>query len=466
MSIRSRKPVWPISALLLLAVLLYSCNQGGGDYVRPIYTDYTVPGQVVLSFPKVDGKQLPTTRFSIDHINHRIYNTTPLPYGSELDSAYLQLVLSNQLKVSVRNVDSGKTVVWDQLGSDTTLISFKGGRMELTIQTDKKKDNQSVTYDFRVLTYGYDPNKLVWTDMSNGLPIPTEETRTVVLPGEKRYLLSRLGEETSLLEISTLDPLVIRPVAEAQLPKGLRPYTAYTSSGGDTWALDGAGHLFSSLDLVKWESRTPAGVTVTQLLSVRTGAVYLVGTEDGKSYSIYRLDKQSNAATKVESVRETFPIRDSYVHEYEIASTPHMLLFGGSLASGRPITTGFFSSDLVEWGALPSNVVYPSEGALYVTTTDRETLYRIGGVYEKGRQSTIFKSSDNGVTWTQMETEKAPGKDFLPISHAGGYYYESPTGESLFIFGGRVGHDGEPTRRVWRGTIDRSAGIINDFTRK
>ena len=466
MSIRSRKPVWPISALLLLAVLLYSCNQGGGDYVRPIYTDYTVPGQVVLSFPKVDGKQLPTTRFSIDHIHHRIYNTTPLPYGTELDSAYLQLVVSNQLKVSVRNVDSGKTVLWDHQGSDTTLISFKGGRMELTIQTDKKKDNQSVTYDFRVLTYGYDPNKLVWTDMSNGLPIPTEETRTVVLPGEKRYLLSRLGEETSLLEISTLDPLVIRPVAEAQLPKGLRPYTAYTSSGGDTWALDGAGHLFASPDLVKWESRTPAGVTVTQILSVRTDIVYLVGTEDGKAYSIYRLDKKSNTATKVESVRETFPIRDSYVHEYEIASTPHMLLFGGSLTSGRPITTGFFSSDLVEWGALPSKVVYPSEGALYVTTTDRETLYRIGGVYEKGRQSTIFKSSDNGVTWTQMETEKAPGKDFLPISHAGGYYYESPTGESLFIFGGCVGHDGKSTRRVWRGTIDRSAGIINDFTRK
>lgn len=215
-----------------------------------------------------------------------------------------------------------------------------------------------------------------------------------------------------------------------------------------------------------WLPATPAGVTVTQLLSVRTGAVYMVGTEDGKAYSIYQLDKQSKVTSVVEQVREMFPVRDSYVYEYEIASTPHMLLFGGSLASGLPISTGFFSSDLVEWGALPSKVVYPYKGALYVTTADRETLYRIGGVYDKGPQSTIYKSDDNGVTWTRMETEKAPGKDFLPISHAGGYYYESPKGESLFIFGGRVGHDGEPTRRVWRGTIDRSAGIINDFTQK
>lgn len=466
MSIRSRKPVGPVSALLLLVMLFYSCNQDMGDYVRPVYTDYTVPGQVVLTFPKVNGKQLPTTHFSIDHINHRIYNKTPLPYGSELDSAYLSIAVSNQLKVTLRNVSSDKRVMWNMAGSDTTLISFKGGRMELTIQTDKKKDNQSVTYDFRVLTYGYDPNKIVWTDMSNGLPIATEETRMVVLPGDRRYLLSRLGRETSLLEISTLDPLVIRPVTEAHLPEGLRPYTAYTSPKGDTWALDAEGHLFTSTDLVTWLPATPAGITVTQLLSVRTGAVYMVGTEDGKTYSIYQLDKQSMVTTVVEQVREKFPVRDSYVHEYEIASTPHMLLFGGSLASGLPISTGFFSSDLVEWGALPSKVVYPYKGALYVTTADRETLYRIGGVYEKGRQSTIFKSSDNGVTWTQMETEKAPGKDFLPISHAGGYYYESPKGESLFIFGGRVGHDGESTRRVWRGTIDRSAGIINDFTLK
>ena len=466
MSIRSRKPVGPVSALLLLVMLFYSCNQDMGDYVRPVYTDYTVPGQVVLTFPKVNGKQLPATRFSIDHINHRIYNKTPLPYGSEIDSAYLSMAVSNQLKVTLRNVSSDKRVVWSMVGSDTTLISFKGGRMELTIQTDKKKDNQSVTYDFRVLTYGYDPNKIVWTDMSNGLPIETEETRMVVLPGDRRYLLSRHGRETSLLEISTLDPLVIRPVTEAHLPDGLRPYTAYTSPEGDTWALDAKGQLFTSSDLVTWLPATPAEVTVTQLLSVRTGAVYMVGTEDGKTYSIYQLDKQSNVTSVVEQVRETFPVRDSYVHEYEIASTPHMLLFGGLLASGLPISTGFFSSDLVEWGALPSKVVYPHEGALYVTTADRETLYRIGGVYDKGRQSTIYKSDDNGVTWTRMETEKAPGKDFLPISHAGGYYYESPKGESLFIFGGRVGHDGEPTRRVWRGTIDRSAGIINDFTQK
>ena len=148
-----------------------------GDYVRPVYTDYTVPGQVVLTFPKVKGKQIPAARFSIDHINHRIYNKTPLPYGSEIDSAYLSMAVSNQLKVTLRNVSSDKRVAWNVAGSDTTLISFKGGRMELTIQTDKKKDNQSVTYDFRVLTYGYDPNKIVWTDMSNGLPIETEETQ-------------------------------------------------------------------------------------------------------------------------------------------------------------------------------------------------------------------------------------------------------------------------------------------------
>ena len=55
MSIRSRKPVGPVSALLLLVMLLYSCNRDMGDYVRPVYTDYTVPGQVVLTFPKVKG---------------------------------------------------------------------------------------------------------------------------------------------------------------------------------------------------------------------------------------------------------------------------------------------------------------------------------------------------------------------------------------------------------------------------
>ena len=65
MSIRSRKPVGPVSALLLLVMLLYSCNRDMGDYVRPVYTDYTVPGQVVLTFPKVKGKQL----LSLIHIS-------------------------------------------------------------------------------------------------------------------------------------------------------------------------------------------------------------------------------------------------------------------------------------------------------------------------------------------------------------------------------------------------------------
>lgn len=447
--------------LTLVALLLSSCNQDLGNYVRPIYTDYTVPGQVVLTFPTKDS--IPSTRFSIDHIRHRIYNATPLPYGTEVDSAYLQMVLSNQLTTTLENVTSGKTVEYK---NDTTKIDFKGGKMRLTIRGGEKKDAKTVTYDFRIMTYGYDPNKLVWEDLKQGLPIETEEVRHIQLPGKKDHLLARNGDVTSLLKIDSYEPLAISVVQEAKLPKSLLPYTAYTSPMGVTWALDSKATLYRSTDLLSWETVNLGEVIPTQIISAeREGELFVIGRQ-GDAYHIYRYVAASKALEQLEQLEPDFPVRDSYVYEYAISGTPHMLLFGGHEASTRPVRTGYFSSDLVSWGAIPASATYPEEGGLYVSTPDRKTLFRIGGVYSDGRQTTILRSEDNGVTWTKMGAEKLPGRDFLPLSHAGGYYHESPRGESLFIFGGRVGKEGRPSSQIWCGRIDRSAGIINAFTTK
>lgn len=457
--LRHRTPCTSV-LLTLVALLLSSCNQDLGDYVRPMFTDYTVPGQVILSFPKKD--KIPDTRFSIDHINHRIYNLTPLPYGTVVDSAYVQMVLSNQLTTTFENVTTGESVEYK---NDTTKIDFKGGLMKLTLRGGDKKNAKTVTYDFRVLTYGYDPNKIAWTDIRQGLPVATDEARLIQLSSDRSYLLTRLGEETTLLQIASYEPLQIVRVATPAMPKGLRPYSAYTSSDDVTWALDGEGQLYCSTDLMSWSAIDLSGVTPTQILSAGVGHVYLIGEKDA-AYHIYRYTTAPVELKALQEVEASFPVRDSYVYEYAISGTPHMLLFGGYEASGRPVRTGFFSSDLAAWGAIPSSATYPVEGGLYVPTPDRKTLFRIGGVYADGRQTTILKSDDNGVTWTKMEAGNLPDKDFLPLSHAAGCYRVSPSGESLYIFGGKVGAEGRPSTQIWHGMIDRSAGIINAFDKK
>lgn len=457
--LRHRTPCTTV-LLTLVALLCSSCNQDLGDYVRPMFTDYTVPGQVILSFPKKD--KIPDTRFSIDHINHRIYNATPLPYGTVVDSAYVQMVLSNQLTTMIENVTTGESVEYK---NDTTKIDFKGGRMKLTIRGGDKKEVKTVTYDFRIMTYGYDPNKIAWTDLSQGLPVESEEARLLQLPGDQSYLLTRHGDVTTLLRITSYEPLRIERVPTPDMPRGLRPYSSRTSSDGITWALDGEGHLYRADDLISWSTVDLSGVTPTQILSAGVGTLYLVGERAGE-YQIYRYTTSPAELKALEPVEEGFPVRESYVYEYAISGTPHMLLFGGYAASGRPVRTGFFSSDLSSWGAIPSSATYPVEGALYVPTPDRKTLFRIGGVYADGRQTTILKSDDNGVTWTKMEAGNLPDKDFLPLSHAGGCYRISPSGESLYIFGGKVGQEGRPSSQIWHGMIDRSAGIINSFDTK
>lgn len=473
MPTRYSRPSLTLAILLAIVVLLGSCNQDSGTYNRPIYTDYTVPGRVVVTIPvkkDKDGKKGEETviYFDIDHIRHRIYNPEPLPYGSSFDSVRLSMVLSSDVSASLVNLKTNAGTTWTPY--DTAKIDFSGGRMQLrlSLSTEDKKSEEAkpVVYDFRIRTYGYDPDKVVWSSIESGLPILSEEARAVEFPDGGLFLLSRLGQTTTLLEVSSLRPLAVKTIPEVVLPEGLRPYTAFVDEEL-TWALDNKGGLFSSADLREWNRHELGDIAATQLLSVEEKQLYFVGKdpEEGR-YGIYRLSLEKERLSRVADLSSTFPVRDGFLYEYSIAGTPHMLLLGGYDAEDRAVTGGFFSSDASEWGRIPFDTTYPQEGGLYVESPDGETLYLIGGLYGDGRRASILRSSDKGVTWTAMSSDKLPGEDFHPLSHAAGYYHDSPEGEEIIIFGGRLGTEGTPSSQIWRATVDRSAGILNDFEEK
>lgn len=448
---------------MLLAMLLLSCNTKN-NRVTPRYTEHPSPGKVTVSFPK--ASKLEDLDFHIDNNKLRIFNKKYLPFESKVDSAYLKIIISTEAKVKILNETTKKTV--DYIVTDTGKIDLTGGRLKLSIEMDNRP---TIIYDLRLLSYGYNPSLYTWKLQEQQLPESAVESKVIDYTGS-HYLVSKNEKgELSLYTIGSLKPMTFEAVTDAVLPKELMPSSILVDKRQLAWALGEKGAIYISEDLKKWNLIDTGDVSITALLSDvysknDASEITAVGYDrsNPKLFYTYRIGTEGVLGKVNQPLSPDFPVRDTYVYSYTVSGVQHSYILGGVTADGRPAPTSFFTSDGVKWGATPyskNGQKLPVKGGLYLRSNKDQRVYVIGGMYADEKPTALFKlSTDRGVSWVELSKGQQPGENFEPRFAASGLLLHADLVE-FYIFGGIV--NGQPSREIWHGWLDRSAGIINDF---
>ncbi len=452
--------------MLLLAsmsLLGTSCRDRQQQVTNPWYSGHYHPKYMEIILDNKKGKKV---EMQIDHIRQRIYNSTPLPYGTKLDSAYIQVVMSNQLEATLRNVSEETKKAFSS--TDTGKVCIKGGKLELTIH---RKGLPTLNYDLRIMSYGYDPNKLTWDKKANTTPPGVVNGKIVTRQGKHYYITSSATGQGTLyladLEHSHFEP------QQATLPIGLIPSSLFLDHNGHAWMLDQDGHIHYSTDLLSWEDKSPTGVTVTQILydqelsSGKPARLSLTGKSTGNGNNTPHIYTGTIDDIRQEKELPTgFPTHDAYVYSYVVSGVQHSYIMGGLQADERPAKLSFFTSDGVNWGKIPYQGAskVPYAGGLYIMRQNGQQIMLVGGAYEDQPVSNRIKvSDDRGITWHALGKTQLPGDDFTPRKNLSGTTIVDQKGiEHIYLLGGILS-DGTPSQELWHGYLDAGAGILNSY---
>lgn len=442
-------------------MILTGCNQGVREVSRPVYSDYDIPARVRLSLK--GEKSYKEVEYHVDHINNRIYNSIYLPYGTKLDSAYLNMMVSSNVKVQIQNLMTNKTTDWSSSKGDSLLLDVKGGKLRINMRIS---DKLSKVYDLRILSYGYDPNKLTWEKSASSLLKPFSDMKVVSQNGQD-YLFGRVGSTAELYRITSYEPLTLVPES-ATIPTGFSPRSVVTTAEGTVWGLTDSGSLLYSKDLKQWTAVNVNGVKCTLVLfeplkgNASDNKMVVIGEASG-IYSFY----MANAAglTQGEVVPTGFPVRGAYVHDYDVSGVKKAVVLGGTTKEGVSVNNSFFTSDGINWAPTPysnGKIVVPMDGGLYLTSLDEKRIFLIGGAYAPTASKSPLKvSDDNGLTWVELTKENILGETMSQRTNAAGIIKSTAEGDRIYILGGCA--NGTATTEVWMGWLDTTGGINNAF---
>ncbi|MDO4770938.1 DUF6242 domain-containing protein [Porphyromonas sp.] len=450
-----------LASAVALAALFVSCDQNSGVIPSaPALTDFRTPGLVTLSFSK--GSKLPLMTYNIDNINKLIYNGTPYPYQTKLDSAYLRMNISSESDVKITNELTKKTVNWSL--RDTGKIDVSGGKLLIEVS---RRNFDPIVYKLRLQIYGYNPDKLTWKKSESALPTPSEDGHVFVHAGDK-YWLSRNERKIELYRISDIDKgefVRMRGV----FPDGLRPKTLVTDRKNVAWVLDDEGNVYYSESLAVWTKVDTQSIRITGLLydistsDDKATVISAIGHTADKPDDYYTYSISQNNIERKTKLDATMPVRNSYIYLYETAGQTNANIIGGVDKEGKAVRANHFTSDGFKWGEMPytgKGFSTPMEGALFMRHGN--SIYIVGGKYDKiGIQNKMYKSPDRGLSWVELNKQQEPGQEFTPRTGVSGLLEGTEADPKFYLFGGIVG--GRASREFWKGFLDTTGGIINSI---
>lgn len=443
-----------VLGLFFVGILLGACNRNSAVRTQPHNLGVDLPARVVMHFP-ASAKKNPI-HFHIDHLRKRIYSSTILPYGFSVDSAYLQMILSTDIETRIVNEATKYDKVWSV--TDTAKISIKGGNLKLVI---KKKDHDQITYDLRLLTYGYDPYKFSITKISDRLPATLTESKAFEFL-QKHYLLGRgVDKAVALWEIVSTTPFEFKRV-EAILPTDI-DFENIVVSDSEVYARTTTGALFVSKDLKQWSAIDLKGIGPVDALITATidrGVLIVADVEGGHRF----VKVNDTKIMPLSLIPSGFPIEGAIAIPYQVDGYRMVNLYG-SVDQGKHPEQMFFSSDGVNWGVLPldkkvSAEIPVSSATVLSSLITPNKIYLLGGRYvSKEKKQFLQISLNRGFSWQPIAIDGAIPFQQSPIAPAA-LLREENKQEILYFLGAGKGVTSDQIYKVW---VDDRQGIVNAF---
>ncbi len=433
---------------IIMNMLLLSSCLGSSDDVDFEYS----PDAQIYSFSIVSRTDtnniLNNTRFTIDQVNGRIFNTEPLPYLFHVDSVILNISSASaysQLSDVTISVSDTADYSWRQTDSVAINKLYR-------IKTTASDGETTKTYNFSLHTHQTDPYVLSWENVSDGYISSTIADQKTITYNNRFITYFIAGNAVNSTSSVVGDGVNWTPKNVMGLPPSVQ-LSSLTASGNSLYVIDEDNKVYGSGDGYQWsqiQTEYPI-VAIYGVLPSATKGDLLIMVNDNETLklaetdsftSIHIMEFASNSNTSTSDL----PIQDFSsvsIDNPSSYSMKYIVIAGGNdiwiiqEMNGRisDLKTKHIAS-----GSLDDSSLFFYDQNLYL-------------LINSGGENSLLFSRNFGLEWRLTEENQSLSEDMAFRKSASVLTDED---NYIWIFGG-VSETQTQIDDVWRGRINKFA---------
>ncbi|MCH5245110.1 MAG: hypothetical protein J1E84_01500 [Muribaculaceae bacterium] len=403
--------------LLVLFVSLIGCNEDDPNNGESSYKSVAIKS---FNLQKDDSVlvNLDSVFFSIDLVEHRIFNADSLPKGTQIDKLMVKVgadLTRNVEIIQPRGNGLSDTII-NLISTPNDSIDFSHG--PVTLRITSYDGAFTANYEVKVNVHQSEPDTLCWSRVAHR-DVPTTLSEIVasriVRIGDTALVMATDGKSTTVA--TTTNPDVDNwEIKSVDMPAGVDVATLTASD--DALYILASGTLYVSTDLGETWSSTD--VAMTWIYGISGGEIVGCNSDTRKTVcypSGVSVDIPSGMPVSKTSTMESFGSKWS--------ESQFSIFIGGVLADGTR-TAASWGWDGSKWACINENThIAPAEGITllryryYVVNhntwrvTEQEALYAIGGKTANGYSKDVYISTNQGYSWN-LAGSMLQLPDFMP----------------------------------------------------
>lgn len=423
-----------IISFLIVCIAFSACLDSNDDYT--FSSDASV---YAFGIDTIYGKHY---KFSIDQIEHRIFNRDSLPMSADtlLDSI---MVDTFTVTGAITSGDMDTLFVVGEYVDLTAAINNPAG-IEFKVHAADGLTNR--TYKLTINVHQQDPDSLIWRDLASLGNFPTEplyQDVKLLNLGDYLYLYSNANNTIKAYKADISNP--VEPVWE-EISLVNMPQDATISSlivaFESLFVLTESGDVYQSADGASWLMIEGLSGDVQALLTMLPETLAGVKQVDGVNY--YCTTDASLQWTLGEVVEEGFPLKNITSTIHQTSNGVYKSVLVGMSETNEDKVVPWFSMDGSKWASMEPSATN------YCPLTDYPTIIHYDGTYylfDAGLYA--FYSSVSGLTW-DLKTSKM--RFPYTLRDVVGYSATIDKNNFIWIVGGG---NNRISNQLWRGRINR-----------
>ena len=448
------KPFKTLCGLLTAMLLLTSCLKSDDDNNSTLSSDAAITSfslgtlnRYIHTTSSTGADSIYKTtvtgsdyKFSIDQINHRIFNADSLPIGTDVKHVLCSVSALNNGVVLLKSEISDTLFYF----SSTDSLNFTNPRELHVLASDGSAEQ---IYTINVNVHQEEGEKFVWSQHTQSEEIAALEGMKAVFLGESLYVFGVKSGKT--LGYVTTDGESWTSLAEINDAEAYQNMLVYD----EAIYMIANGSLQKTQDGKTWEIvKSDVAVkqlvanSYTELYALSTDNKMMVSLDEGQTWEEDELDEDASWLPTEETAYACVPLRMTEYSDY-------ILLAGTSPAISdiSSVWRKIVEYDLqgledkwVYMGRTDNNLLaLPQLHHLQLMSYDDGVL--AFGVKD-GAFSSIYQTRDNGINWKKNSKYQLPGK----FNGNADSYAAATDGKEIWLISGGTGE-------VWQGHLNRLA---------
>ncbi|MCR5574399.1 MAG: DUF6242 domain-containing protein [Bacteroidaceae bacterium] len=425
------KLLMAIACLLGVCIGFGACMKGNDEDIEVNVSTYVT----AFGLDTIYGEYYD---FTIDQVNHRIFNADSLPVGSEerLKAIAIKTFAASGV-ITSGLLDS--LFVIDQVADLTPAINKPGISFKIVANDGSRWQE----YTLQVNVHLEDPDEAKWKNLS-GMPLEFLEANDVtdlqLLKRGHELMVMLEGNIMTKADVSGLD--YVWDIFKMEgLPDDAMLHSARCFQGTLCMTTE-SGDVYTSEDGEYWEKNEVLSGNVTSLLAEFTDKLTSILDVEGESvYGFtFALDEPWTIG---EPVQPGFPMGKVSTDTYISSTGVERAILVGDIDDESDRTTPWMTIDGDDWGEMSTNTEYycPPLSNPTVMFYD-DFFYMVGSGLDE------MYESIGGLVWGESE-----GSFQLPEEVMDHDYFAMIPDENDFIWLLVIGNEGEPNQ-LWRGRVN------------